>query len=94
MTLAVQQMHADGKTVYGKLCLVSGERTAGRSLLCLTTRRRRASCALSSWMLCMALQVDLAGSERSDKTVAKGQTLEEGKLINKSLRWAITRQRG
>ena len=42
----------------------------------------------------MGLQVDLAGSERSDKTVAKGQTLEEGKLINKSLRWAIIRQRG
>eukprot|EP00891_Asterochloris_glomerata_P002689 jgi/Astpho2/2689/gw1.00050.167.1_t len=50
VTLAVQQMHTDGKTVYGKLCLV-----------------------------------DLAGTERSGKTVARGQTLEEAKLINKSL---------
>lgn len=31
------------------------------------------------------LQVDLAGSERQTKTAAEGQTLEEGKLINKSL---------
>lgn len=30
-------------------------------------------------------QVDLAGSERQTKTAAEGQTLEEGKLINKSL---------
>ncbi|MCJ1368777.1 hypothetical protein MMC16_007925, partial [Acarospora aff. strigata] len=29
--------------------------------------------------------VDLAGSERQTKTAAEGQTLEEGKLINKSL---------
>lgn len=29
--------------------------------------------------------VDLAGSERQDRTNAAGQTLEEGKLINKSL---------
>lgn len=29
--------------------------------------------------------VDLAGSERQDKTGAEGQTMEEGKLINKSL---------
>lgn len=32
-----------------------------------------------------AVQVDLAGSERQGKTAAEGQTLEEGKLINKSL---------
>lgn len=31
------------------------------------------------------VQVDLAGSERQGKTAAEGQTLEEGKLINKSL---------
>ena len=31
------------------------------------------------------LQVDLAGSERQTKSAAEGQTLEEGKLINKSL---------
>ena len=93
MTLAVQQMHADGKTVYGKLCLVSGQCIAGL-MMCLTTRQRRAFCALLGWMLCMGLQVDLAGSERSDRTVATGQTLEEGKLINKSLRWAIIRQMG
>lgn len=31
------------------------------------------------------MQVDLAGSERQTKTAAEGQTLEEGKLINKSL---------
>ena len=42
MTLAVQQMHADGRTVYGKLCLVSVQRTAGHRLLCLTTRWRSA----------------------------------------------------
>ena len=29
--------------------------------------------------------MDLAGSERQGKTAAEGQTLEEGKLINKSL---------
>ena len=32
-----------------------------------------------------AAQVDLAGSERQTKSAAEGQTLEEGKLINKSL---------
>ena len=32
-----------------------------------------------------AVQVDLAGSERQTKSAAEGQTLEEGKLINKSL---------
>ena len=32
--------------------------------------------------LCLA---DLAGSERQERTLADGQTLEEGKLINKSL---------
>ncbi len=31
------------------------------------------------------MQVDLAGSERQTKSAAEGQTLEEGKLINKSL---------
>lgn len=31
------------------------------------------------------IQVDLAGSERQTKSAAEGQTLEEGKLINKSL---------
>ncbi len=31
------------------------------------------------------MQVDLAGSERQTKCAAEGQTLEEGKLINKSL---------
>lgn len=94
MTLAVQQMHTDGKTVYGKLCLVSVQGTAGHRLFGLPTRRRRALCALSSWTPCVGLQVDLAGTERSDKTVARGQTLEEAKLINKSLRWAIISQRG
>ena len=29
--------------------------------------------------------MDLAGSERQTRTAAEGQTLEEGKLINKSL---------
>ena len=29
--------------------------------------------------------MDLAGSERQTKSAAEGQTLEEGKLINKSL---------
>ena len=36
-------------------------------------------------LLWLSLQVDLAGSERQVKAAAEGQTLEEGKLINKSL---------
>lgn len=35
--------------------------------------------------LILHMQVDLAGSERADKTQAVAQTLDEGKLINKSL---------
>ncbi len=31
------------------------------------------------------MQVDLAGSERQTRSAAEGRTLEEGKLINKSL---------
>ena len=34
---------------------------------------------------CQNGQVDLAGSERADKTGTSAQTLDEGKLINKSL---------
>ena len=38
-----------------------------------------------SLFIWLTSQVDLAGSERQTKTSAEAQTLEEGKLINKSL---------
>lgn len=39
-------------------------------------------CRLQTGKLCL---IDLAGSERQERTLATGLTLEEGKLINKSL---------
>lgn len=50
-----------------------------------SSRQTFADWQIAATFICCNVQVDLAGSERQTKSAAEGQTLEEGKLINKSL---------